>query len=128
MRAEERNILFFDWFIKYYPKGLEDVNPKYQELEIKVLSQKWVIPPNRKDKVNIHPIRCQNPTRIFTENLTEDTKTVSKSYKPKKISTSLLKETAKDHKEIYSDKISKHLDQDKGQQDCLNYFLNLVEK
>ena len=58
MRTEERNILFFDWFIKYYPKGLEDVNPKYQDFGIKVLSKKWVISPSRKDKVQIQPIRC----------------------------------------------------------------------
>ena len=46
MRTEEKNIPYFDWFIKYYPRGLENINPKHQEFGIKVLSQKWVISPS----------------------------------------------------------------------------------
>ena len=53
MKTEERKILFFDWFIKYYPRDLENINFKYQEFEIKVLSKKWVISPSKKDKVHI---------------------------------------------------------------------------
>ena len=122
MRTEERNIPFFDWFIKYYPKGLENVNPKYQEFEIQVLSQNWVISPSRKDKVHIQPMRCPKPTKISTKNLKATLKSSKSVAAPNKVSISLQKVITKDLKETLG---VKYLDQE--QLSHMDHSLNFEE-
>ena len=86
-----------------------------------------MISPSRKDKVHIQPIRCQKPIKNFTEDLKITPKSSKSVTALKKISTSLLKEITKDHKETLLDKIYEYLDQDKERQNYMNYFLNPEE-
>ena len=43
MRTIEKNIFFFDWFIKYYPIGLENINPNSELVRkiLRLLSKTW---------------------------------------------------------------------------------------
>ena len=46
MRAEEKNILFFDWFFSYYPLGLKKWSPDFKTLELRLFSKSGRYPSN----------------------------------------------------------------------------------
>ena len=90
MRTEERHILFFDWFDKYYIQGLEEASPEIQKTIIKrMMAESWKNYRSSKAELSqVQNERSKSLTKVSTNNFVQIPKV-----------------------ETYSDRISECLDQ-----------------